>query len=216
MTLPQKNDFERILEILEYKILSGVLNPRERLIEKELTKEYKISTGTVRKILKELAIQKFIVHIPNRGAVVAAPTQKEVEDIYHTRVLLEDYAIEFVLANMDPSQLKKIEAHGKNFEKKLKEKNLRGILNSNRLFHQSIFEVCGNKIISEMINQLRNRSRTWYHYISGNAKHLEDSVKDHIVMIECLHSKNKAKLKKINKKHLSIAHKIYKKETIIT
>ena len=216
MTLSQKNDFERILDVLEYKILSGVLNPRERLIERELTEEYKISTGTVRKILKELAVKNLIHHISNRGAVVAAPTQKEVEDIYHTRVLLEDHAIKFVIANMNTAQLKKVEEQENNFEQALKENNLRGILNYNRLFHQSIFETCENKIISEMIYQLRNRSRIWYHYIRGNAQHLENSVKDHIAMIECLHSKNEAQLKKINKKHLSMGYKNYKKALIIT
>ena len=123
MNLSQKNDFERILEILEYKILSGVLNPKERLIERELTEEYKISTGTVRKILKELTVKNLIHHISNRGAVVAAPTQKELEDIYHTRVLLENHAIKFVVTNINTVQLKKIEEHESNFEKKLKEKN---------------------------------------------------------------------------------------------
>lgn len=209
MTSHQKNDFERVLELIEYKILSGILNPRERLIERELTAEYKVSTGTVRKILKELTIKNLIIHMPNRGAVVAEPTPKEVEDIYHARILLESYAIEFSVANMNSAQLKKIEAFEISFEKKLKEKDLIGILNNNRLFHQSIFEACGNKIISEMIDKLRNRSRIWYHYIRGNPQHLENSIKDHIAMIECLYSKNTVKLKKINENHLTSGYKNY-------
>ena len=93
MTASRQNNFERVLEILEFKILSSVLKPRERLIERELMEEYGISRGTVRKILKELAVKTLVNHISNRGAVVAEPTTKEVEDIYHTRVLLESYAI---------------------------------------------------------------------------------------------------------------------------
>jgi DNA-binding GntR family transcriptional regulator len=215
MTSSQQNNFERVLEILEFKILSSVLKPRERLIERELMEEYGISRGTVRKILKELAVKNLINHISNRGAVVAEPTPKEVEDIYHTRVLLENYAIEFVVANMNRAILKKIKAHEIAFEKALKEKNLRGILNYNRLFHQAIFGVCGNTIVSEMIDQLRNRSRIWYHYIRGNDQHRENSIKDHIVMIDCLRSKNVVKLKAINESHLTTGYKSYKEHLII-
>jgi len=216
MTSSPRNDFERTLEILEYKILSGVLNPRERLIERELTEEYNISTGTVRKILKELVVKNLARHVPNRGAVVTEPTPKEVEDIYHTRMLLENHAIESVIANIDTEQLKKIEEYEVNFEKELKDKNLRGILNYNRLFHQSIFEACGNTIISDILDQLRNRSRIWYHYIRGNAQHLEKSVEDHRAMIDCLHSGNAVRLKKINKNHLSFGYKVYKGDLIIS
>ena len=122
MTSPQQSDFERILDILEFKILSNALKPRERLIERELMEAYGINKGTVRKILKELAVKNLINHISNRGAVVAEPTPKEVEDIYHTRVLLESYAIEFVVANMNRAILKKIEAHEIAFEKRNRSK----------------------------------------------------------------------------------------------
>ncbi|MCF6246279.1 MAG: GntR family transcriptional regulator [Desulfobacula sp.] len=209
MTSSQKNNFERVLEILEYKIISGILKPRERLIERELTEEYKITTGTVRNILKELTVKNLINHMSNRGAVVAEPTPKEVEDIYHTRVLLESYAIGFVVANMDKIQLKKVVAHETAFEKYSKEKNLRGILNHNRLFHQSMFEVCGNQIASDLIDQLRNRSRIWYHYIRGNAQHRENSIKDHLSMIDCLGSKDASKLKEINTRHLTVGYTNY-------
>ena len=211
MTTSHKNDFERVLDILEYKILSGILNPRERLIEREIKEEYNISTGTVRKVLKELTIKNLINHVSNRGAVVAAPTLKEVEDIYHTRVLLESYAIEFVVANINSAQIEKIKAYEDTFEKKLEKKDLRGILKYNRLFHRSIFEVCGNNIVSEIIDQLRNRSRIWYHYIRGNAQHWENTVKDHNKMIDFLHSRDTARLKDINKSHLTTGYESYKK-----
>ncbi len=215
MAPPRQNDFEKTLEILEFKILSSVLKPRERLIERELMEEYKISRGTVRKVLKELTVKNLINHVSNRGAVVAEPTPKEVDDIYHTRVLVESYAIEFVVANMNASILKKIEAHELAFEKSLKEEYLRGIFQYNRMFHQAIFETCGNKIISEMIDQLRKRSRVWFHYIRGSAQHREYSIRDHLEIIDCLRSKDTERLKKLNENHLTTGYKSYKEYMIV-
>ncbi len=209
MPRSQKDDFEKVLDILEYKILSGLLNPRERLIERELAEEYKISTGTVRKVLKELTVKNLIIHMPHRGAFVAEPTRKEAEDIFHTRILLESYALESVARNMTKTRLKKIETYETAFEKKLQTRNLRGILKYNRLFHQSIFETCGNVIVSEMIDQLRNRSRIWYHYIRGDARHREKSIQEHRDMIACLRSGNADKLKAVNETHLNSGYKSY-------
>ena len=93
MASSQNNDFEKVLEHIEFKIFTNIWRPRERLIEREVMEEYGISRGTVRKILKELAFKHLIKHSTNKGAVVAEPTRKEVDDIYKTRVLLESYAI---------------------------------------------------------------------------------------------------------------------------
>lgn len=211
MSLSAKEDFERVLDILEFKILSGLLNPRERLIERELVDEYKVTTGTVRKILKDLSVKKLVKHLPNRGAVVSEPTLKEVEEIYQTRVLLEGYALDFAVANVTESQLAEIENNEAIFEQKIKEEDVRGILNYNRLFHQSIFENCENEIVAEMIGQLRNRSRIWYHFIRGNSTFREKSIIDHRSMIDHLRSKDIVKLKELNKKHLTAGYLNYKK-----
>ncbi len=210
MSLSAKEDFKRTLDLLEFKILSGVLNPRERLIERELVEEYSISTGTVRKILKELSVKKLINHLPNRGAVVSEPTEKEVEDIYHTRQLLEEYALDFAVVNVTESQLEIIENNEAVFEQKIKEEDVRGILNYNRLFHQSIFENCENEIVAEMIGQLRNRSRIWYHFIRENSKFREKSIKDHRAMIDLLRSKDITRLKELNRQHLTAGYLNYK------
>jgi DNA-binding GntR family transcriptional regulator len=211
MSLSAKEDFERVLDILEFKILSGLLNPRERLIERELVDEYKVTTGTVRKILKDLSVKKLVKHLPNRGAVVSEPTLKEVEEIYQTRVLLEGYALDFAVANVTESQLAEIENNEAIFEQKIKEEDVRGILNYNRLFHQSMFENCENEIVAEMIGQLRNRSRIWYHFIRGNSTFREKSIIDHRSMIDHLRSKDIVKLKELNKKHLTAGYLNYKR-----
>ncbi|MDT8377904.1 MAG: FCD domain-containing protein [Desulfotignum sp.] len=140
---------------------------------------------------------------------MAEPTRKEAEDIFHTRILLESHALEFVARNMTKTRLKKIETYETAFEKKLQSQNLRGILKYNRLFHQSIFETCGNVIVSEMIDQLRNRSRIWYHYIRGDARHREKSIQEHRDMIDCLRAGNADKLKTVNKTHLKSGYKSY-------
>ena len=98
------------------------------------------------------------------------------------------------------------------FERAFKGGDLRGILNNNRLFHQKIVETCGNGIISEIIDQLRNRSHVWYHYIVSNPARQEDSIKDHKAMIECLVKGDSETLKVINEQHLTRGYKSYSED----
>jgi len=214
MASVQQQDFERVLKILEFKILSSALKPRERLIERELMETYRISRGTVRKIIKELAVKNLINHVSNRGAVVAEPTPKEVEDIYHARLLLESYAIDFVVANMNSTRLQRIEACEDAFERAVTAGDLRGMLNHNREFHRAIFQTCGNAIISEMIDQLRNRSRIWHNYMSSSVQNREKSIKEHRAMIHCLHKEDGAGLKSVNEEHLTTGYKNYKGQLV--
>ena len=212
MASSQNNDFEKVLEHIEFKIFSNIWRPRQRLIEREVIEEYGISRGTVRKILKELAFKHLIKHSTNRGAAVAEPTEKEVDDIFKTRVLLESYAIDFVVTNVQNPALEKIKSYELKFEKSLKDENLRGLFTYNRLFHGTIFETCNNNVVSEMIDQLRKRSHIWYNYFAGNPQHRKNSVKEHNLMIECLQKRDAAKLKTVNKKHLTRGYKNYKED----
>ena len=97
-----------VLEQLEFDILSGVFRPRERLVESDLLHRYQATRGTIRKILKELEYKQLVRHFPNRGATVAEPTKKEMEDIYNTRILLESYAIDHLPTPLEKSVLTQI------------------------------------------------------------------------------------------------------------
>ena len=126
--------------------------------------------------------------------------------------VLESYAIDFVVTNVQNPALEKIKSYELKFEKSLKDENLRGLFTYNRLFHGTIFETCNNNVVSEMIDQLRKRSHIWYNYFAGNPQHRKNSVKEHNLMIECLQKRDTAQLKSVNKKHLTRGYKNYKED----
>ena len=215
MVSENRHDLESTLERLEFDILSGVLRPRERLVEYELIKQYQVSRGTIRKVLHELHFKHLIEHFPNRGAVVAEPTKKEVEDVYHTRVLLETAAIDLVLQRIDDKTMERIVYYERIFADAVKEKNLRDIVTSNRLFHQTIFERCGNDVISEMIDQLRKRSHVWQHYIVGHSSRMEKTIKEHKYMVTYIRKQDVSKLKELNEKHLASGFQSYMEDLTV-
>ncbi len=212
MASSQNGDMATILEDLEFKILSGTYRPRERLIERDIMETYGISRGTVRKILKDLAFKHLVTHEANKGAVIAEPKGKDVEDIYQTRLLLENHAIGQVIPNLTKVSLEKIQHFESLFEQALAEENLRGLFYYNRQFHSSLFVVCGNKVLSDLIDELRKRSHIWNNYFAGSSYHRKNTVKDHQLMIECLHNRDVEGLREINHKHLTKGYQSYKED----
>ena len=209
MSYSNGNDFLKTLERFEFDIISGFFRPRERLIEKDLSERYHASRGTIRKVLLELEFRHLIKHFSNRGARVAEPSKKEMEDIYNARVILESYAIDLAMQNSSDLNLDRIIIYRKAFEKAVANENLKDIIASNRFFHQGIFQACGNRVVVEMIDQLRKRSHIWQHYIVGHADRMKATIQEHNNIVRCLKKRNGAELKKVNTNHLAQGFKSY-------
>ncbi len=216
MPYSPENDFLETLERLEFDIISGLFRPRERLVEKDLCERYDASRGTIRKALLELEFRHLIQHFSNRGALVAEPSKKEMKDIYNTRVLLENYAIDLAMQNRSGLEIDCVVTYQKAFESAVADEQLKGIMAANRLFHQEIFQVCGNAIVVEMIDQLRKRSHTWQHYIVGHADRMKITIQEHGDIVRCLKESNAIALKKVNENHLTQGFKNYMQDLTIS
>jgi len=212
MSSYKNNAFNVLLERLEVDILSGFFRPRERLVESELIQKYNASRGAIRNALKELNFNHLVELYPNRGAIVAEHSAREMEDIYNARVLLEGFAIKNSIRNIDKDTLNQILSLEADFKREVAKKNLRQIVALNRLFHQRIFDTCGNGIIAELIDLLRKRSHIWQHYVAGRPERLARTIAEHRLIVECIKKGDAVALKNINEKHLSEGYKSYKED----
>lgn len=82
---------------IEHEVLSAILSGRfalgERLVESALAEQLAVSRAPVREALAALERQGIVVSIPRRGYFVADFTDKDVEEIYSLRLLLEIEAL---------------------------------------------------------------------------------------------------------------------------
>lgn len=74
-------------------IMTGAVEPGERLVETELSERFGTSRGPVRDAFKELEKSGLVVSIPRRGTFVATLTADDIDEIYTLRLALERLAI---------------------------------------------------------------------------------------------------------------------------
>ena len=90
---------------LRHEILSGALEPGERLIEEQLTQRFGISRAPLREALRLLGQQGLVEHLPRRGVRVTELSAAEVDELFGLRDVLEQYAVHTALPLRDGRSL---------------------------------------------------------------------------------------------------------------
>lgn len=96
-----KNLREQVYTRLRNSILEGEYHGNQQLRESELTERYGVSRSPVREALKQLVGDGLAYNIPNRGVFVRQITEADVESIFDIRILVERYALQKMIVNLD-------------------------------------------------------------------------------------------------------------------
>jgi len=139
-------------------IRSGRLSPGQRLLEAELTGRLGMSRGPVREALAQLQVEGFIDVEPHRGARVHQMTRDEMTQVFHVRALLAADAAKLAAGRI---------TEGDNRERLLAEHRRQVALRTNTdlaayaaanvQFHTLVDEMCGNRLLASMLDQLQTR-----------------------------------------------------------
>lgn len=132
---------------------SGLL-PGVQLVEQLLIQRYKASRATIRVVLNILESKGLVTNIPNRGKFVRKFSDKEIEDMYDLRALLEGCAARLAASRITKDKIKKLGNLLIDLEREEKRGVDEGLIEKKDLkFHQYIQKVCGNDRLDEMLKE---------------------------------------------------------------
>lgn len=97
--------FERALEHLRQKVLSGVVRGGEPLPELQLARDLGMSRTPVRAALRRLAEEGFLTLVPQRGFFVNACSVQDYKEVNDIRSVLEPLALETALPCLPEAML---------------------------------------------------------------------------------------------------------------
>ena len=82
-----------IKDYIQKQIASGVYRPGDRIVETQLAREMNVSQAPVREAILELVSLGLLEERPYSGHMVRQMGPAEIEDIYQTRAVVEEYAL---------------------------------------------------------------------------------------------------------------------------
>lgn len=85
-------------------ILSGTLEPGEKIVEEQLCAQLGVSRAPLREALRLLTQQGLVEHLPRRGSRVVEWSATDVRQLFALREVLERHAVDSALPLADPHQ----------------------------------------------------------------------------------------------------------------
>lgn len=188
MTSPDAETMEKAFsDELRADLLRGRFRPGEWLKQTDLETLYRANRFEVRIALSELAARQLLDHIPNRGYRVAKPTNRQREQLYETRGILETAAVRLVVTRISDAD---IDAFGElvhRFERAIENGGREQLHELNFELHDKLYRASGNDLLADQIRDLRERGSAGFAAGSWNTMAgIRASNADHLEMLEML------------------------------
>ena len=175
---------EKILETIRDAILKGSLKPGERVSEPELAERFGISRTPIREAFRQLESEGYLEVIPRKGAVVASLSERDVEEFYAIKIILEGFAARMAAENLSDKDIDRLEAINTKLQKLADEGDVKNFFKVHDEFHEVFIKAAGNDKLLELINQLVMKFKRLRLASLSRPGRMEVSVKEHQQLID--------------------------------
>lgn len=148
---------EIVFEHLRQAILTGKLEPAQRLMEVQLADELGVSRTPVREAIRKLELEGLVVMIPRKGAYVADVSLKDIIEVLEIRSALEGLAASLAAERMNDEDLENLKQIAHDFEEYLKFDDVEKMVEKDIEFHDLMFRATNNHKLIQINNSLREQ-----------------------------------------------------------
>ncbi len=194
---------ERTYEYLKSSIFSGHFTPGERLAEEHLAEELGVSRTPVREALHRLEQEGLIKPMGSRGFCIPRDSEKEIEDVFELRTVLEGYTLKIICERITDEQRMVLEGLVNKADDALKRKKIEEVFQWNTQFHDTLHSLVEDKhrfhslMVNMRKNVLRYRKDTLQYL--GAAKR---SIEGHRLILLALKLKDSETCERVMRLHI--------------
>ena len=147
---------EEIAQILRGRIINGDYAIGEKLVENKIALELKVSRTPVRDAFKQLAKEKLIEYIPNRGCFARGFEHKDVRDIYAVRNAVEQLAVEWAIRNSTEEDIKRLREQLEIMSLYTSNEMIEKLWNANNEFNNIIYQMTESRFIVQALQSYQD------------------------------------------------------------
>ena len=145
---------DQIAEVLRNLIISGELNPGDRIVESRVAKQLGVGQPTVREALVTLEYQGLVVRKTNQGCIVTILTSEEISQILRVRGELEVLAVELSAEFATTADITELLEITRAMRAAGDEKDVNGFFSHDFRFHERLWKASGNIFLPRLLSQL--------------------------------------------------------------
>ncbi len=189
--------YQRIIELmLNYEIVPG-----QRLVFIDLAIQLNVSRTPVNNALSILAQQGYLDFVPNQGYSVHKLTQKEADNLYEIREILEVGFIGKAIRNMTDKRLQTLEKRKSDYENAITGHVTRKLFILDTEFHGGIIDMVGNDILSAQYRDICQKIFLRFRTEDLRLNRIMDIKDEHNRIFEAIRLKDVERSKELVKLH---------------
>lgn len=201
-----------VAKVLGEDIIFGRLAPGTRLVEDHLIARFGATRHYIRQALGELERTGIVVREKNKGVAVRSLTPSEVRQIYEVRELLQRQAALRIQLPAPRRVLEELERLHAEYSRHVRERNFRGVHETNDQFHLALFACCGNAYLVDSIKHYMWLSLPVRAKKTADIERALASERDHHMMIQLMKGTDSWALAQLCVDHVQPAKDSYLEE----
>jgi DNA-binding GntR family transcriptional regulator len=184
-------------------IRKGTLKKGERILEASMCRTMGVSRTPLREALRILNSEGLIDLIPNKGAYVAQPSLKTIEEMFYVMSILEGICARVCTEKMNDAGMKRLDDLYRKLESHCQAQDREKYMAVNHRFHTLVQELAGNKVLSEVISGLRQKILLYRYRQIYQPNRLGESMQEHRNLQRAFRERNPEAAEKSMKQHLA-------------
>jgi DNA-binding GntR family transcriptional regulator len=184
-------------------IRKGALKKGDKILEAPMCQAMGVSRTPLREALRILSSEGLVQLIPNKGATVAQPSIKDIEEMFFVMSILEGTCARLCAEKMDHKGLKRLDYLYGKLEEHCQAEDREKYMAVNRSFHSLVQELAGNKVLSEVINGLRQKILLYRYRQIYQPNRLQESIQEHRDLQQAFRERGPEAAERFMKAHLT-------------
>jgi len=201
-SLRRTNLREEAVEVLRAAVLGGDLAPGSIHSAVSLAERLGVSPTPVREAMLDLAKSGLVEVLPNRGFRVTVVDDRDLDEIYELRVMLEIPALEKVVELASDEDLVGLGRPLNELESAAFRRDVPAFLLADRSFHLELLALAGNQRLVRIVAELRDQARiTGLHSLAA-AGALDATAAEHRPILDAVRARELATAQRLMAEHL--------------
>lgn len=197
---------EQVKDVLLQRIVSGELEPGERLVETRIAQELGTSQAPVREALRDLELLRLVESEPFRGSRVRVFDEEELIEVYPVRASLEELAARLAAEKLG-GDVASLEVEFEAMRDAARRGDTNALVQHDIAFHRLIVEAAGNSVLEQCWKSLGVESRITIS-LYGTYMDPAQAAERHVKLIDAIRSQNPRAAAREARKHVEVSAKL--------
>jgi len=193
---------QKVYQVLKKEIVRGILEPGSRLSENKLAKEMHVSRTPIREAIRKLTAEGLVKTSPNKRMTVSKVSLVDMKEVLLVRGALEGLAASIAAKRISSQEIDKLEKIVTQMSLHAAKEHLSSYCEVDDKFHDLILDVCGNKWIIKVRENLSNFIYRYRFKSLSVLGRIKCSLEEHRAIMESLKKHDSEEANKLSQIHM--------------